>query len=232
MGDVEIRREKFPNEYLKDDFEKETCYDILQQFENDKKSGNTTIKWRTIPAEQYKSFLTRFMESPEMARIPYSVVNDWFLNIIVKNTLKIDSFCTLAGHSEYFTDDVARFYGDDELKDFTKAAEFLLENGFYDWARLPDMSYAWTDFAILPLFKLISEYKPTMESNDLLILINKIIDVVHCRGDITSAFVEGGSEKCSEISGKNRFDKFKHRLMLPVKMYNFKCNKTKIPKLR
>jgi hypothetical protein len=39
-----------------------------------------------------------------------------------------------------------------------------------------------------------------MSGEDILILINRCLDIGHQRGDLASAFIEGGSRTCSEIS--------------------------------
>lgn len=181
-----------------------TEFDLLDDFMTDKGTGVETVQFDLIPAAQYKNLLNRFMSapSPEAARIPENVVDKW-LNATALNFLKIWYITEFAGHSSSFpSDDCADMFGEDECWDKYATAWVKLEDmGFYDWCRLPDGSDAWSDFGIDPIFKIFSEYHQDMEPYEKLILINRVLDVGHWRGDLASAFIEGGSKTCSEVSG-------------------------------
>lgn len=51
-----------------------------------------------------------------------------------------------------------------------------------------------------PIFKILNTLKSDATKGEKLIAINRCLDVVHCRGDLSSAFIEGGKKTCSEIS--------------------------------
>jgi hypothetical protein len=178
------------------------CTSILEEFLNDKKRGIKVKQWNLIPAEQYQNLLRRYMTSPEMARIPYEVVLRWFKDIIVPNAFAINNITMLAGHSSYFPfDDVYYVFGiDDGENDYNAASELLEKEGFYDWCKLPDGSDGWSDYGLEPLMKIVMEYRANMSAEDILILINRCLDVAHQRGDLASAFIQGGSAACSKIS--------------------------------
>lgn len=72
--------------------------------------------------------------------------------------------------------------------------------GLYDWMIAPDGSDAWSDYGLEPIEKLIANYRQNMKPEDVLVLINKILDVYHCRGDLASLFIEGGAKTLSRIS--------------------------------
>jgi hypothetical protein len=65
---------------------------------------------------------------------------------------------------------------------------------------LPDGSDAFSDFGIEPIQKYISQYHEGMSAEDTLVLINKILDVVHCRGDLASAYIQGGKQSLYQAS--------------------------------
>lgn len=174
---------------------------LYNQFMYDKEHGVNRIKFSVIPKDQYLNLLNRYMASPERARIPESVVTHWFEDIIVKNTCIIQTITQLAGHTSCFPgDELADATGNPELDDYEKGSEYLESIGFYDWCKLPDGSDAWSDYGLEPLFNIFKEYRPNTTPEETLILINRALDVWHCRGDLASAFIEGGSKTCTEIS--------------------------------
>ena len=187
------------NDHIIIAMEEYPMYELFNEFEN----GNASKNWTLIPRYQYLNLLNRFMDvpTPDMARIPKSVVENWFREIIMKNTLAIDYITQLAGHSQWFPFDEINDYFETDFSDYGRASEFLERKGFYDWCKLPDGSDAWSDYGIEPIYRIISEYDPNMEGWEILLLINKVLDVWHHRGDLASAFIEGGSKTCSEISG-------------------------------
>lgn len=177
------------------------AYAIYNQFVEDKNDGFDRIKFNVIPKDQYLNLLTRYTASPETARIPENVVTYWFENIIVKNSCILDTLTSMAGHSSNFPgEELADATGMPELEDFEKGCEYLDRIGFYDWAKLPDGSDAISDYGLQPLFKIFNEYKPNSTPEETLLLINRALDVWHHRGDLASAFIEGGSKTCTEIS--------------------------------
>ena len=187
-------------EDLEDVFEEKTHFELLNDFSLDKKHGIKQKQWNLIPAQQYHTLLKRYMESPIIARIPYNVVNNWFLNIIVPNAIDINNITDFAGHSGYFpSEDVSDYFGVD-IEGYGDGCEYLDSIGFYDWCVLPDGSDAWSDYGLKPLFDIINLYNPNMEAGEILILINRCLDVVHQRGDLSSAFIEGGKHSCDYIS--------------------------------
>lgn len=186
-------------EDIYDIYEDYQIYDLLSEFEEDKRNGITVKQWNLIPAQQYHTLLKRYMASPEMARIPYNVVYNWFMTV-VKNAVSIEYITQLAGHTQFFpVDDVMDYFGE-ELNGYEDGSEYLESIGFYDWCKLPDGTDAWSDYGLKPLFEIINEYKPNASAEEILILINRCLDVVHWRGDLSSAFIQGGKKSCDYIS--------------------------------
>ena len=89
---------------------------------------------------------------------------------------------------------------EDEVDDSEAASQYLEDNGYYDKMVLPDDSQAWSDYGVQPLEQIISEYNDNLSPEEVLVLINKALDVTHQRGDLCSAFIEGGSATLSRIS--------------------------------
>lgn len=94
------------------------------------------------------------------------------------------------------------FNEEDEVSDDEAACQYLEDNGYFERMTLPDGSSAWSDYGIQPLEKIILEYSDTLGAEQVLVLINRALDVTHQRGDLASAFIEGGAETLSQISNR------------------------------
>ena len=72
--------------------------------------------------------------------------------------------------------------------------------GLYDWMKMPDGSDAWSDYGLSPIYDLLNEYNDSMSPEEILVLINKVLDVYHQRGDLSSIFINGGKDALSKIT--------------------------------
>ena len=89
---------------------------------------------------------------------------------------------------------------ENEVDDYEAASQYLEDNDLYSRMTLPDGSDAWSDYGISPLEEIILKYNDNLPPEDVIVLINKALDVTHQRGDLASAFIEGGSSTLSSIS--------------------------------
>lgn len=190
------------------DIQLEAVSDLLFEFLNDKKKGITRKKWRLIPPEQYKNALIEFVRYGEFVRFPSKYIEQW-CEIIVKNTLSIFAGTELCGHSSDFPyDDFLYAIGIDKDNDnydyfmgnYENCFKYLDDIGFYDWNILPDGSSNLSDYGLEPLYKLLQELEEQVTPEEKIVTINKILDVYHQRGDLVSAFIEGGSKSLRQIS--------------------------------
>ena len=165
-----------------------------------------------INPSMYKQALSEFMKYGEFVKFPTRYIYQW-MAIIMANTAKIHSITAIAGHTQWppideFVDHY--FMGDYDLwneykqehynDDYDDMCEYLDNNGFYDWTKLPDGSDAWSDYGLQPLAEICQEYNENMSPEEVIVLINRALDVTHQRGDLASAFIVGGSKTLSEIS--------------------------------
>lgn len=88
--------------------------------------------------------------------------------------------------------------------------QFLEDKGFWDWLVLPDGSGAYSDYGISPLEELIVQYTEDSTPEQTIVLINKILDVTHQRGDLASAFIEGGKSTLTRISNNSFLNESKN----------------------
>ena len=173
-----------------------------------------------IKPSMYKQALSEFVKYGKLNRFPDKYVYKW-MGIIMKNTAILRATTEIAGHSEYlpFDDFYDYFFNDegldengmswedflsehdlDESDKYEGMTEYLDEVGFYDNLVLPDGSDAWSDFGIEPIEKLISEYNDDLSPERVLELINKILDITHYRGDLSSIFIDGGAKSLNNIT--------------------------------
>lgn len=189
---------------LYDMYSEYTASNVLWEFLEDKKNGILERKWRLIPKEPYWNALKGFMQYGEAFRTPEYLINDW-LQIIYYNVITLTYITELAGHSQHFPfddfNDVFFYENEDEApNDYYECSEYLDNLGFYDWCKLPDGSDAWSDFGLEPLWKIITSIKDDSTKGEKLVAINRCLDVIHCRGDLASMFIEGGRKSCYDIS--------------------------------
>lgn len=182
--------------------------------------NNENLWTPLINPSMYHKALSELIKYGDLISFPQKYIYQW-MGIIMKNTAILNTTTEIAGHSQYFpTDDFFDYFFNDETgedtngitwdewkeqhgyteDDYESFSEYLNERGFYDNLTLPDGSDAWSDFGLEPIEKLISEYNENMSPKDTLILINKILDVYHQRGDLSSIFIEGGSKSLNQIS--------------------------------
>lgn len=189
-----------------------------------------------INPSMYAKALEEFTKFGKLEKFPTKYIYQW-MGIIMKNTAILRANTAIAGHDQWyptdaFDDFVISYCGEDNVveynsyEDFTIRKEdgeevhydnpydFLYDCGMIDyWMVLPDGSDAWSDYGLQPIEKLISEYNENLPPEQVLVLVNKILDVYHCRGDLASAFVQGGSKALTQVSnGIGSTDESKRRV--------------------
>lgn len=180
--------------------------DILEEFLSDKRAGIPHKKWNLIPSEQYQNLLRRYMQYGDSARIPDRIMDGW-IQLIANNLITLEYMTAFAGHADWFPSDAFEDVFGGEFNgepNYDNASIFLENIGFYDWAQLPDGSDAISDYGIKPIGNILSELSPKSTPEDKLLIINRCLDVIHCRGDLASTFIQGGRATCSKISGQYR----------------------------
>ena len=181
-----------------------TWYDIISQFFSDKSEGVKQYQWQVIPATQYHNALKMYMKDGANFRFPEHILLNW-LNLIAKNVYILDMFTEVCGHTRWFPEDEINdaLFGDDTekyLQGYDEFYAYLDSIGFYDWVKLPDGSDAFSDYGRKPIVDILSELSDYPTKEEMIIAINRCLDVTHHRGDLASAFIEGGSKSCFEIS--------------------------------
>jgi hypothetical protein len=183
---------------------------VFSQFLEDKKNNINKQKWNLIPFEQYKNALIEFMKYGKFMRFPTKYIYDWE-KIIINNTMQLYANTVLSGHDSYFPyNEVLEILGFEEDSDeynklnnnYEEMTNYLDKLGFYDYSIAPDGSDAISDYGLKPIFKLLNELEDAKTPEEKIVLINRILDVIHQRGDMASMFIEGGRNSLDKISNE------------------------------
>lgn len=199
------------NQHLLNDFEDEICGSVVSLLNEFKYTGK--IDWSPIikNPQQYNFALQKYMELGDNFMFPEEKVDEW-LKGTINRILKLLASTELLGHSEYFPfEDVDEVYGEEFVEwcndkgceseqDYDVYSEFLEDIGLYDACTLPDGSLACSDYGFNGYFKVLDEYRTDMSAGEKLVMLNRLIDVWHCRGNLSCTIIEGGSSVLTRIS--------------------------------
>lgn len=171
-------------------------------------SGRFRMRWNLIPADAYRRALESFMrDGPEAFRFSGEVIRGW-LRSVVENLSKLHVTTMLSGHEQYADEDAVRDFffgdggGDEVIHDYHSMYDFLDARGFGMWAVLPDGSDAISDYGMKPIANILEALPDEPSPAEMIVALNRCLDVVHCRGDLSSAFIEGGRRTLSAISNE------------------------------
>ena len=174
---------------------------VLDQFFKNPKGRQS---WTPLinPYMYYKA-LSEFTKYGKLINFPTEYVYQW-MGIIMRNTAILETCTELAGHTQCFpgyeVSEYAESRGYEICDSFEEGSEWLDEIGFYDWNLMPDGSDAISDFGLDPIEKVISEYNENLPPEKVLVLVNRILDIYHCRGDLSSIFITGGRSSLNRIA--------------------------------
>ena len=179
----------------------EVLMDLLCSLRNEKKER---IKLQKVKPMQYKRALMEFTKFGYLMRFPVKQVMKW-KNLLLHNTMMLDIVTELFGHTEYFPyDEYYDFVCDEGVErnhNFSDAIDNLVEKGIDDL--VPHFSNGAdliSDYGLKPLLKLSQELLPLEDPNEIIVVMNKMLDVSHQRSDLSELFIEGGSESLYNIS--------------------------------
>ena len=115
----------------------------------------------------------------------------------VNKTLDKNGIPKLPRHSDWYKKDI---------EDYFAALELYKKWGSYAHGRAGEKYICDSDNGPEPLKKILNSIEYSADDVDLVVALNKSLDVVHFRSDLAAAFVEGGKQTCSLVS--NLPDKF------------------------
>jgi hypothetical protein len=166
---------------------------------------------RKINPNMYQKALNDFMKFGKITHYPTKYIYDW-KNIIIQNFLYLDVITMFFGHTSYF--DVDAFndmvLNTDEtgkrVNDWGEAMKYIEKMGYDEILDniLPRFSNGHdliSDYGLESLRKIVEDLINTNDPNEILVLINKALDISHQRSDLSELFIEGGEASLNRISG-------------------------------
>ena len=188
------------------------------------------VKFRLIPKNQYHRALQEFVRYREFMRFPEAKIFQWkdliLTNIVKLDVLTAIGGHSQHFPFDEFYDEFDYNHNTQEERDgefsqwgrqkyeetgneiyirefdYSSAYEFLDEVKKMD-DYLPLFSnggWVLSDFGLEPLQKLGGEMADSNSAAELIVLINKVLDVSHQRSDLAELFIEGGSTTLDYIS--------------------------------
>lgn len=179
-----------------------------------------------IKPSMYQKALSEFVRYGRFVKFPIKYVFQW-AKLCVKNCCLLYSSTVLRGRTELSpAEDVVNYYFDGDWEQWAEyigehydkfinshrsdiygweySHRFLEKKKIYDWLRLPNgdiavSDYAW-DCGDVCYNDILPEINMEKSPEELIVLVNRILDVGHMSGDLASAFIEDGSKSLCKIS--------------------------------
>jgi hypothetical protein len=182
-------------------------YELMNNIEYDMFSSilnKQKIKFKLIDPKLYLRALKELEKFNDIVRFPTKYIYEWKIDVLT-NIAMLRSLTNIGGHSSYFPFDtffdVFEIPEEEQEYDFGKAYDKLDEYNQDEY--LPTFSNGQpviSDYGLEPMERLAFKLIKDKESKDILITINRILDVVHPRSDLAELFIVGGSSSLSYIS--------------------------------
>lgn len=175
-------------------------YEVLNEVQSevvfdalDYKKGNKQ-RWNLIPAGRLAKVWNQYVK--------YGFVRDedginMMVEIIIRNLAKLSVNTTLLGHDVY--DGIREVK---EMYNLTPYQVRKLRKVFEDTNYVIDDNgqYIISDYGIPKLERIVYNILISNTPEEKLLLIDRVLNVVHARGDLAKLFVEGGSDTLSKLS--------------------------------
>jgi len=183
---------------------------VFSEFQRDPQ--HNTMWLPLINPSEYQKALNEFTKTGQLSPYFQKRVYQW-MGIILKNAVLLYDTTEIYGHTssfdmyafaDSFFEDYeawqmyAQEHGLDD--DWGGAYEYLESIGFIDWSDSGTDTPPYSDYGLEPIMDAAATYNSDMTPEQVLVLINKIIDINHCRGDLSALFIKGGADACDRIS--------------------------------
>lgn len=203
-------------------FPEEECEDFLKKYFGDGRDvnvyGYNKVEIEVTPEEVVQmcetgSLINEVTDKYGQTYLPWITQTDADrISVEQETRRKLDVFKETYGDLYNYIDSYNKKhkspYSNNELKIesgkiywITESDIILYQIGITDyWMVLPDGSDGVSDYGIDPIIKILNEFDESLPSEKVLVLVNKALDVYHCRGDLSSIFVQGGSKALTAIA--------------------------------
>jgi hypothetical protein len=169
---------------------------IMNEFYSQSHSMGSKMSWSVIPFAKLKRIWEDYST--------YGFVRnekglEEIKEKILKNLTRLEASTMLSGHTPMSMEELSEA---GEFEPINEEENPELANDFY-WNFLnTEYGSPISDYALKPLWDLAFKLIKTTNHEEMLLLIDRMLNICHMRGDLASLFVEGGSAALSELSAK------------------------------
>lgn len=179
------------------------------------------VTFDVIPKTQYHHALKEFMQYGKFMRFPSKYIHSW-KELALDNIALLNSLTEISGHSQHWpVDEFNDVFDNDgsftkwvkkmnklegkkeyKLNDWGTHSKYL-EDVYHIDKYLPLFSngqWLLSDYGLDPLLNLAYELDGQDDPNEIIVTLNKIMDVAHQRSDLAELFIEGGTPSLDYIS--------------------------------
>ena len=184
------------------------------------------IRFKVIPKRQYHRALQEFVKYGQFMRFPEKLIKKWKEQLLWSIS-KLEWLTAIHGHTSYFPEDDfhdvfnynletdENYNG--EYSRWLKQKGYDVESSLHAWTEIYEFldevyniddvtpqftngHHVLSDYGVEPLVKLGRELDGQDSPEEIIVTINKILDVAHQRSDLAELFIEGGSDSLYDIS--------------------------------
>lgn len=164
---------------------------IIDEYYDKKRKKGTKMSWSVIPFARLKRIWEDYVNFGFVRDVKgLQEIEKQMLN----NLTKLQAATDLAGHGsgvdlEELVEDLGYKPIDGRNTDF-----------YFDFLET-EYGAPVSDYGLPKLWEIVSEFPRAKTPEERLLLIDRMLNVVHQRGDLAALFVEGGSKSLSQLSG-------------------------------
>lgn len=187
-----------------DDFHElisETYYNIFYSIRDKEK-----ISFELIKPTQYKRALEEYMQYGKFVRFPEDKIFDW-KELVLTNIVLLFCLTDIHGHGNFPFHEFHYVFEDEDISNVDQYNFSHIYDILYEKYNIDDYTPQFSngqpvlsDFGLQPLGNLAVQLIPQTKPEDIIITINKIMNVAHQRSDLSELFIEGGEKSHSMIS--------------------------------
>lgn len=166
--------------------------DVLGNFAN----GQEKINWRVVPAGR---LIKIWKDFAKMGIIRDEKGLQKIKNLIINNIARLEVTNVLTGHTQSHPFDYLEMHGYEDLWDEDEDEMKDGDKFYYDYLSGDDSGFV-SDYGLPKLQKILPELYNAKTPEEILYAIDKVLNVVHQRSDLSTLFVQGGQSTLNEIA--------------------------------
>ena len=177
------------------DDERTVAANIISEFKQHRNDPNYRMEWDVVPAARLIKIWNDYMNTG-FVRDEKGI--NMIAEIVLTNIAKLNVNTILCGHSEQdpvaYADDVMGGEGEEELpEDY-----FYIDGAFFDDEK---GALRISDYALKPLSQDEWKLRRAKTAEEKLQILDHILNIIHCRSDLSSWFVQGGRATLNRLAG-------------------------------